>query len=96
MWLVWPLVGLAIAIMVVWGVLARQRGEATVPRMLASGAAALLQIIVAPWLGSACGTADHGSARYKTLFMGDPCRPDSYRLALAALTAEHRSPSRRW
>jgi hypothetical protein len=76
----------AIAIIVVLGVLARQRGEATVPRMLASGAAALLQIIVAPWPGSACGTADHGSARSRDLFMGDPCRPDSYRWALAALT----------
>jgi hypothetical protein len=86
----------AIAIMVVLGVLARQRGEATVPRMLASGAAALLQIIVAPWPGSACGTADHGSARSRDLFMGDPCRPDSYRWALAALTAGHRSSSRRW
>ena len=96
MWSVWPLVGLAIAIMVVLGVLARQRGEATVPRMLASGAAALLQIIVAPWPGSACGTADHGSARSRDLFMGDPCRPDSYRWALAALTAGHRSSSRRW
>jgi hypothetical protein len=40
--------------------------------MLASGAAALLQIIVAPWPGSACGTADHGSARLRDPIYGRP------------------------
>jgi hypothetical protein len=47
MWLVWPLAGLAIAIMVVLGVLARHRGEPTLLRMLAGAAADL----TARWCG---------------------------------------------
>ena len=85
--LVWPLAGLAIAIMVVLGVLARQRGEATVPRMLAGAAAALLPIMVAPL--AAIGLWQlliMVRPGYATLFIGDPYRPDLYRWALAALT----------
>jgi len=77
----------AIAIMVVLGVLARQRGEATVPRMLAGAAAALLPIMVAPL--AAIGLWQlliMVRPGYATLFMGDPYRPDLYRWALAALT----------
>jgi Peptidase family M28 len=47
-WLVWPLAGLAIAITVDLGVLARRRKEATIPGILAGAAAALLPIIMAP------------------------------------------------
>lgn len=87
MWLVWPLAGLAIAIMVVLGVLARHRGEATLLRMLAGAAAALLPIMVAPL--AAIGLWQlliMVRPGYATLFMGDPYRPQLYSWALAGLT----------
>jgi hypothetical protein len=80
-----PLAGLAIAIMV--GVLARQRGEATPLRMLAGAAAALLPIMVAPL--AAIGLWQLPimvRPGYATLFMGDPYRPHLYSWALAGLT----------
>jgi hypothetical protein len=53
-------------------VLARQRGEAIVPRMLASGAAALLPIIVPPGRDRPVAAADHGSARLRDPIYGRP------------------------
>ena len=47
-WLVWPLAGLAVLIITALAVLARRRGQATTPRLLAGVAAALLSIIGAP------------------------------------------------
>jgi hypothetical protein len=85
-WLVWPLVGLAIAIMVALGALARRAGEATVPRMLAGAASALLPIIVAPLV--AIGLWQlliMIRPGYAALFLGDPYRPQLYRWALGAL-----------
>ena len=52
--------------------LARQRGEAIVPRMLASGAAALLPIIVPPGRDRPVAAADHGSARLRDPIYGRP------------------------
>jgi Peptidase family M28 len=87
MWLVWPLAGLGIVIIVALGVLARRRGEATLPRMLAGAAAALLPIIVAPM--AAFGLWQLLLAirpGYEAFFLGDPYRPQLYRWALGALT----------
>jgi hypothetical protein len=86
-WLAWPLAGLGIAIVVALGVLARHRGEATIPRMLAGAAAALLPIMLAPL--AAIGLWQlliMIRAGYTALFLGDPYRPELYRWALGALT----------
>jgi hypothetical protein len=48
MWLVWPLAGLGVAVVVALGVMACRRALATPPRLLRGAAAALLPIIVAP------------------------------------------------
>jgi hypothetical protein len=87
-WLVWPLAGLGIVIIVALGVLARRRGEATLPRMLAGAAAALLPVIVAPL--AAIGLWQLLLAirpGYEAFFLGDTYRPGLYRWALGALTA---------
>jgi Peptidase family M28 len=56
MWLVWPLAGLAVVIITALAVLARRRGQATTPRLLAGAAVSLLPIIGAPLLRSGCGS----------------------------------------
>ena len=87
MWLVWPLAGLAVVIITALAVLARRRGQATTPRLLAGVAAALLPIIGAPL--AAIGLWQvliMIRPGYATLFMGDPYRPQLYRWALGALT----------
>jgi hypothetical protein len=88
MWLAWPLAGLSVAILTALAVLARRRGEVTVPRLLLGAAAASLPIVVSPL--AAIGLWQVLIAirpGYATLFMGDPYRPHFYRWALAALTA---------
>jgi hypothetical protein len=85
-WLAWPLAGLGIGIVVALGVLARRRRVATIPRMLAGAAAALLPIILAPL--AAIGLWQlliMIRPGYTALFLGDPYRPELYRWALAAL-----------
>jgi hypothetical protein len=87
MWLVWPLAGLSVAILTALAVLARRRGEATIPRLLAGAAAALLPIVVAPLAAIALWQVLVAiRPGYATLFMGDPYRPHFYRWALVALT----------
>ena len=87
MWLVWPLAGLAVVIITALAVLARRRGQATTPRLLAGAAVSLLPIIGAPL--AAIGLWQlliMIRPGYATLFMGDPYHPQAYRWALGALT----------
>ena len=87
MWLVWPLAGLALAVVIALGVLARRRALATTPRLLVGAAAALLPIVVAPL--AALGLWQMLlmiRPRYGNLALGDPYRPELYRWALGALT----------
>jgi Peptidase family M28 len=87
MWLVWPLAGLALTIVIASGVLARHRALATTPRLLIGAAAALLPIILAPL--AAIGWWQlliMIRPGYGNLAMGDPYRPELYRWALGALT----------
>ena len=76
MWLVWPLAGLAVVIITALAVLARRRGQATTPRLLAGAAVSLLPIIGAPL--AAIGLWQlliMIRPGYATLFMGDPYHP---------------------
>ena len=87
MWLVWPLAGLALAVVIASGVLARRRALATTPRLLVGAAAALLPIVVAPL--AALGLWQlliMIRPGYGNLALGDPYRPELYRWALGALT----------
>jgi hypothetical protein len=87
MWLVWPLAGLALAIVIALGVLARRRALTTTPRLLIGAAAGLLPIIVAPL--AAIGWWQlliMIRPGYGNLAMGDPYRPELYSWALGALT----------
>jgi hypothetical protein len=87
MWLVWPLAGLGLVIVIALGVLARRRALATTPRLLLGAAAALLPIVVAPL--AAIGWWQlliMIRPGYANLAMGDPYRPELYRWALGALT----------
>lgn len=87
-WLVLPLAGLGIVIIGVLGVLARRRREATLPRLIAGAAAALLPLIVAPL--AAIGLWQLLLAirpGYEAFFLGDPYQPELYRWALGALSA---------
>ncbi len=85
-WLVWPLAGLSLGIVIASGVLARRRGLATAPRMLAGAGAALLPLVIAPL--AAIGWWQlliMIRPGYGNLVMGDPYRPGLYRWALGAL-----------
>jgi hypothetical protein len=85
MWLAWPLAGLSVAILTALAVLARRRGEVTVPRLLLGAAAASLPIVVSPL--AAIGLWQVLIAirpGYATLFMGDPYRPHFYRWAIGS------------
>jgi len=87
LWLVWPVAGLALAIVIALGMLARRRALVTMPQLLAGAAAALLPIIVAPL--AAIGLWQvliKIRPGYANLVMGDPYRPELYRWALGALT----------
>ena len=87
MWLVWPLAGLALAVVIALAVLARRRALTTTPRLLLGAAAALLPIVVAPL--AAIGWWQlliMVRPGYGNLAMGDPYRPELYRWALGALT----------
>lgn len=87
MWLVWPLAGVAGAVVTALGVLACRRQRASAPGILAGAAAALVPMVVAPLaalgMWQALVVIRPG---YATLFMGDPYRPQLYRWALAALS----------
>lgn len=85
-WLVWPLAGLSLGIVIASGVLARRRGLATAPRMLAGAGAALLPLVIAPL--AAIGWWQlliMIRPGYGNLVMGDPYRSGLYRWALGAL-----------
>jgi hypothetical protein len=87
MWLVWPLAGLGLAVVIALGVVARRCSVATSPRLLLGAAAALLPIVVVPLaalgLWQLLITFRPG---YANLAMGDPYRPELYHWALGALT----------
>lgn len=85
--LVWPLAGLALALVVAVAVAARMRRLVTVPRLLAGAGTALLPIVVAAaatvglwellaWLRPG----------YAAMAPGDTYRPELYRWALGVLT----------
>lgn len=83
-WLVWPLVALAVVAITGFGVLARRRGETTVPRLALGWAAALIPLVLAPlatqllwWLLVAIRP---GYAQSLDLW-----RPGWYRLGVVAL-----------
>jgi hypothetical protein len=86
MWLVWPLAGLAIAIMVVW-VCSRASGE----RRPYSGCWRGRSSLIADHGGTAgcdrpVAAADHGAAGLRDPVYGRPYRPQLYSWALAGLT----------
>lgn len=88
MWLVWPLAGFASTAVVAVAIVARRRGLATMPRLLAGAAAGLVPLMAAPGAAIALWTVLVAiRPGYATMFMGDPYRPQLYRWALGALTA---------
>jgi hypothetical protein len=85
--LVWPLAGLALGAVIAAGVLARRKSLANTQRLLTGLGATLLPVIGAPL--AAIGLWQvlvWVRPGYRTLFMGDPYRPELYRWALGALT----------
>jgi hypothetical protein len=86
--LIWPLAGLALAAVIALAIVARRRGLATMPRMLAGAAASVVPIVAAPAAAIGLWEALVGiRPGYATMFMGDPYRPQLYRWAIGALTA---------
>jgi hypothetical protein len=91
MWLVWPLAGLALGIVIALGVLACRRAATTTPQLLVGAAAALLPMAVA--LLAAIGLWQlliMIRPGYGDLVMGDP-----YRLS-CTVGRSAVSPSRSW
>jgi hypothetical protein len=87
-WLVWPLACVALLAVLILAVVARRRGLATVPRLLAAAVAGVIPLLVAP--AAAIGLWEalvRIRPGYAAMFMGDPYRPQFYRWALVALAA---------
>lgn len=84
--LVWPLAGLAVALVVGLGLLARRRRLVTLPRLLAGAAAGMVPIVLA--VAGAVGLwalLVWLRPGYAAMLTGDPYRPELYRWALGAL-----------